>query len=262
MRGGTPLLKLARACALVVVCGCGESGSAPDLPAEPQPTPERALERHDAAVARVAREREALAARYTQATTATEQAKIRAEARRLLEDAIIEDVFPAWLGMPWGMGSDSTATRPHEPNMKVGCSYFVTSVLLSVGVDLENRFTFAQAPAIYIQRSLAPDEHSLHTYFSIPSERLRDKIAALGEGLYIIGLDTHVGFVVVRDGEVRFIHASYTGNRVVTVELLVDAVAIANSRPKGYFVTPLFQDARLLDMWLRGQAVPFQRLGP
>jgi hypothetical protein len=160
------------------------------------------------------------------------------------------------------MGSDSTATRPHEPNMKVGCSYVVTSVLLSVGVQLSNRYTFAQAPAIHIQRSLAPDKAQLHTYFSIPSEQLRDKIAKLGEGLYIIGLDTHVGFVVVRDGEVRFVHASYTGARVVTDELLVDAVAIANSRPKGYFVTPLFQDARLLDLWLRGQKVPFQTLGP
>ncbi|HVI00732.1 MAG TPA: hypothetical protein VM869_18570 [Enhygromyxa sp.] len=246
--------------ALAVICGCGES-PAPTPSAEPNlEVAERALERHDAALARIASERETLAARYKQASTA-EQAKIRAQARELLEDTIIEEVFPAWLGMPWGMGSDSTATRPHEPGMKVGCSYFVTSVLLAVGVELENRFTFAQAPAIHIQRSLAPDEDSLHRYFSIPAEQLRDRIAALGDGLYIIGLDTHVGFVVVRDGEVRFVHASYTGARVVSDELLVESVAIANSRPKGYFVTPLFQDGRLVDLWLRGQSVPFQRLG-
>jgi hypothetical protein len=256
------------AMALVMTCGCGESGS-PELPAEPDAaapeptnTAKQAIARHDAAVARIASEREALASRYTRATTASEQAEIRAQARRLLEHTIIEEVFPAWLGMPWGMGSDSTATRPHEPNMKVGCSYFVTSVLLSVGVELENRYTFAQAPAIHIQRSLAPDEESLHTYFSIPADRLRDRIAALGDGLYIIGLDTHVGFVVVREGEVRFVHASYTEDRVVTDELLVDATAIDNSRPKGYFVTPLFQDGRLVDLWLRGQVVPFQKLGP
>jgi hypothetical protein len=248
--------------ALAMLCGCGEAGPSAKLAAEPTvATAEQARERHDVALASIAREREALAARYKRAT-AEEQAAIRAEARRLLEDTIITDIFPAWLGMPWGMGSDSTATQPHEPGMKVGCSYFVTSVLLSVGVELENRFTFAQAPALHIQRSLAPDEESLHTYFSIPADRLRDGIATLGDGLYIIGLDTHVGFVVVRNGDVRFVHASYTGARVVTDEPLVDAVAIANSRPQGYFVTPLFQDGRLVDLWLRGQPVPFQRLGP
>jgi hypothetical protein len=249
--------------ALAITCGCGESGPRSSLPADSEELAAEpdALARHDAALLEIASEREALAARYQQATTA-EQATIRAQARRLLEDTIIEELFPAWLGMPWGMGSDSTATRPHEPGMKVGCSYFVTSVLLSVGVQLENRFTFAQAPAIHIQRSLAPDQDSLHRYFSIPAERLRDHIAALGDGLYIIGLDTHVGFVVVRDKEVRFVHASYTEDRVVSDELLVESTAIANSRPKGYFVTPLFQDGRLVDLWLRGQSVPFQRLGP
>lgn len=246
--------------ALAMICGCGESPvPSPSAELELEPA-EPALDRHDAALAKIASEREKLAARYEQASAA-EQAKLRAEARRLLEDTIIEAVFPAWLGMPWGMGSDSTATPPHEPGMKVGCSYFVTSVLLSVGVELENRFTFAQAPAIHIQRSLAPDQASLHRYFSIPAEQLRDRIAALGDGLYIIGLDTHLGFVVVRAGEVRFVHARYTGARVVSDELLVESVAIANSRPKGYFVTPLFQDGRLVDLWLRGQVVPFQRLG-
>jgi hypothetical protein len=254
------LFAVAVALALALACGCGDSSP----PAEPTPavTEVAPLARHDAALVRIADEREALAARYQEASTEAEQAKIRAQARRLLEDTIIDEVFPAWLGMPWGMGSDSTATRPHEPNMKVGCSYFVTSVLLSVGVQLENRFTFAQAPAIHIQRSLAPDQDALHRYFSIPADRLHERIAALGDGLYIIGLDTHVGFVVVRDSEVRMVHASYTEDRVVTDELLVESTAIANSRPKGYFVTPLFQDGRLVDLWLRGQAVPFQRLGP
>ena len=159
------------------------------------------------------------------------------------------------------MASNSTATRPHEPGKTVGCSYFVTSVLLSAGVELENRFTFAQAPAIFIQRSLAPAKDDLHRYFSIPAAQLRDRIAALGDGLYVIGLDTHVGFVVVRGDQVQLVHASYTGDRVVTDEPLLDAAAIDNSRPEGYFVTPLFQDGRLVDLWLRGQPVPFQRLG-
>lgn len=220
-----------------------------------------AIERHDQALAELDEARVSMAAAYAAAESEVERAEVRARARKLLERTIIEDVFPAWLGMPWAMSKNSTATRPHEPGMSVGCSYFVTSVLQSAGVKLDNRYTFAQAPALHIQRSLAPDREDLHTYFSIPAASLRKQIKALGEGLYIIGLDTHVGFVVVRGDEVRLVHASYTGDRVVTDEPLEGARAIENSRPKGYFVTPLFTDGRLLDLWLRGQAVPFQKLG-
>lgn len=256
--------------AICAATSCGTSDASADPPAlAPHPTspeedrPSRAelIARHDAALARVAERHRELTAEYRQATTARAQAEVRSRARRVLESAIIDEVFPAWMGMPWGMGSDSIATRPHEPDMTVGCSYFVTSVLLSVGVTLDDRFAFAQSPALYIQRSLAPDAEDLHRYYSIPPTQLRDRIADLGPGLYIIGLDTHVGFVVVTENDVRLVHASYTGDRVVTDEPLARAQAIANSQPKGYFVTPLFQDGRLLDLWLRDRAVPLQKLG-
>ena len=41
----------------------------------------------------------------------------------------------------------------------------------------------------------------------------------------------------------------------------VAAEVIANSRAAGYFVTPLFHDDRLIDAWLRGEAVALQKLG-
>ena len=37
---------------------------------------------------------------------------------------------------------------------------------------------------------------------------------------------------------------------------LAAAQAIADSRPKGYFVSPVMHDDRLADLWLRGAAVP------
>lgn len=31
-----------------------------------------------------------------------------------------------------------------------------------------------------------------------------------GKGLYLVGLDCHVGFIVVREDEILFVHANYT----------------------------------------------------
>lgn len=140
--------------------------------------------------------------------------------------------------------------------MTVACGYFVAAVLENAGLALSSRYKYAQAPALAVQKALAPRPADLHRYFSVPAESLAARIAGLGDGLYIIGLANHIGFVVVDGGEVRLVHASYTGAQVVTDEPLVSAQAIADSRPKGYFVTPVMHDDRLADLWLRGVAVP------
>ncbi len=211
---------------------------------------------------RIAATRGALARRYAAAPDEPARARIRAEARGWLLAAIDGELFPPWLGTRWGLGRNSTATRPHQAGMTVGCSYFVTSILQNAGFVLDNRYHFAQAPALDIQRSLAPAAGAIARFLSIPAETLGGKIAALGDGLYLIGLSNHVGWVVVRGDEVRLVHASYTGGQVVADEPLVGAIAIDVSRKAGYFVSPVIvaddRNDPLIDAWLRGLTVRFR----
>lgn len=239
--------------ALSAACGPPAPAAAAD-PAEARV--EAAPADFEATLAAIAAERERLAARYAGAGTEAARAAVRAEARAYLRATIVGEIFPAWLGMPWGLGPNSTATRPHQPGMTVACGYFVAAVLENAGLRLSSRFKFAQAPALRVQEALA---EKVHRFYSIPGEELAAKIAALGEGVYIIGLNIHIGFVVVDGRGVRLVHASYTDGQVVTDEPLASAAAIANSREKGYFVSPVLADARTLDLWLRGAAVPLQR---
>jgi hypothetical protein len=150
--------------------------------------------------------------------------------------------------------------------MTVGCSYFVTSVLQGAGVRLDNRYRFAQAPALDIQRSLIGGTGKVHRFTSIPPAELATRIAALGDGLYLIGLDVHVGFVVVRGDDVRFVHASYTGKQQVSDEDLATARAIARSQTAGYFVSPVIvrdgaADDWLVTRWLTDDVVAFRARG-
>ena len=223
------------------------------------PAPDPAA--YEAALARIEARRVALARRLAAAEGGAAREEVRSEARTYVLAALREVVFPAWMGMPWGLGPNSTPLRPHAPGTEIACGYFVSSVLENVGLRLDTRFRFAQAPALHAQRSLAPAERDLHRFFSIPADALERRIAALGEGIYVIGLNNHIGFVDVHGGAVQVVHASYTGAQVVTREPLVAAEVIANSRAAGYFVTPLFHDDRLIDAWLRGEAVALQKLG-
>jgi len=244
--------------ALLAACASPSHADPGDAQAREQRFDARAYER---TLERIEAKRVEMSKRFAAAEGVAARDKVRARARAFVISTILDTIFPAWMGTPWGLGKNSTSTRPHQAGMTVGCSYFVTSVLLNAGLRLDNRYRFAQAPALHIQRSLAPRRADLHRFLSIPVEDLERRIAKLGDGLYLIGLNNHIGFVVVRGREVRFVHAGYTGPQTVQDESMIGAESIAGSRKAGYFVTPLFQDDRLVDKWLSGENVGFQKLG-
>jgi hypothetical protein len=196
-----------------------------------------------------------LGERYRLAKSVTERVALRQQARRLVLSAITDQIFPAWMGTPWGLGPNSTAIRPHQPGKVVGCSYFVTGVLLNAGLRLSSRARFAQAPSVLMQQALTPDRHDLHRIPGMPMAKLTQRLLALGDGVYIVGLNIHTGFLVIRDGQVRVVHASYTPPQEVVDEPLDTSLVIAYSAGRGYVVTPLFAGDRLVDHWLAGRPV-------
>jgi hypothetical protein len=200
-------------------------------------------------------QRLALGRRFEEAR-GKERAAIRRAARELVLAALGETVLPAWMGTPWGLGPRSTALRPHQAGMVVGCSYFVTGVLQNAGLRLESRTRFAQAPSVLMQQALSPAPRDLHRFPGMDPATLERRIAALGDGVYIVGLNIHTGFLVVRGGKVRVVHASYTPPQEVVDEPLASSAVIHYSRGRGYVVTPLFRDDRLIDYWLGGRHVP------
>lgn len=196
---------------------------------------------------RLEQTRRSFAKRIAEVDTKEDEHRVLAQARVRLLDEIRTALLPAWSGTPWAM--NGMATEPGET--PIACGYFVATILRDAGVEL-HRIKFGQAAALRIQKATTPPGVDVHRFFSIPPAQLAKKIVALGEGVYIIGLDTHVGFVVVHDGEARFVHSSYTDARVVTDEPLATAQAIANSQSHGYFVSELFSNDAAVRLWLQG----------
>ncbi len=207
-------------------------------------------------LAQIVSRRTELGARYAASRGTRARAALRSEARQYVVEALVSQVFPAWMGMPSGGGPQATASLPHQPGMYISCSYFLTAALQNAGLVLESRARFAQAPAAWIERALLPPDGQIHRYGNLPADELERKLVGLGDGLYVVGLDIHVGFIVVRDGHAWFVHSSYTPPGTVVNEPIVSSMAIALSRHKGYWVSPLFQDDRIIEMWLRRQPVP------
>jgi hypothetical protein len=239
---------------------CAAAADEPVVPCSDGPVV-NAADDFDALLARIEARRAELRARF-EAGDRQQREQVREAARRFVVDSIVEDIFPAWIGMPWTMavirdGLKPDARVPGEPGKGVSCSFFVVSVLENAGLGLAGRRTFAGAVALPVQRSLSPRKQDLRRWHGIGPAGLEQKMRAWGDGLYVVGLNCHIGFIVVRGGRVRFVHSSYTEPYEVVDEPLVESAAIEFS--PGYVVTALFRDARLIDHWLTGRRVPFSK---
>ena len=196
--------------------------------------------------ARASDDREALAEALVAAADEPGRAAVRERARALILERLDAEIFPAWMGTPWGMGPGSTARRPHQPGRTIGCSAFVVAALEDAGLIFAGRSRFIQARALRIQRALSP---VIHRFVDLPADRLAAAIAELGDGIYLIGLCKHIGFVRVRGETVELIHAGRTGPSAVQRELLELSPPVIASRPSGYFVSPVLTD-EVIDRWL------------
>jgi len=251
-----PRRALAAAAFAVGVLAAAAPGASAQLGPTGTPPADFDAARYAAFVEQVAARRSELGARFAAARGGRARAAIRDEARRYIVDTLESRVFPAWMGMPSAGGQQATASMPHQPGMYISCSYFLTAALQNAGLVLESRARFAQAPAAWIERALLPPGGQIHRYGNVTPEELERRLIELGEGLYVVGLDIHVGFIVVRDGRSWFVHSSYTPPGTVVKEPVVTSEAIALSRRKGYWISPLFRDDRIVEMWLRRQPVP------
>lgn len=162
--------------------------------------------------------------------------------------------MPCWLGMPWSF--HGTSELPGDGS--VACGYLVSTLLRDANFQL-NRYKLAQQASEQIVTSLVAEEHvSRRSRESLSDfcERMRN----LGEGLYLVGLDCHVGFLSVRGDSLRFLHSSYLSPAQVVAEPAERSAALAATQ---YRVTGrLTADTGRMAAWLRGEPVEIRLTFP
>ncbi len=214
------------------------------VPVEAKPVPDK--ERYEVLVADLQRWRGILAADYKKARSSEQRLAVEYDARVLLE-MMLPEMMRCWLGTPWDF--DGTAEEPGEG--KVACGYFVSTVIRDGGFKV-NRYKLAQQPSENILRTFLPSR-SCRLEVGKDFELYADAVEDMEHGVYLIGLDTHVGFIVNDGNGLRFIHSSGSDPWCVVEEQRAEAEVLRKSRWR--MIGCLTGEADVMATWLKGERV-------
>ena len=222
-------------------------GSTLHDPPPPPATPEPDSETYETLKESLAEWRAQLAQRHASANSDAARREVLDDARVLLESTL-PAMMRCWLGTPWDF--DGIASGPGGDG--IACGYFVSTVLRDAGFRV-HRYRLAQQPSENIMRTFLPRSACKLTA-GVDYDSFADALETAEPGIYIVGLDTHVGFVVVKGGEFRFIHSSGSRPWSVVDESRADATVLRNSNWR--MLGHLTSDREVLRKWLAGTTFP------
>jgi hypothetical protein len=189
-------------------------------------------------------ERNALFSSYNTAETALEKSAVLDRAREALIHSAYVDLLEFWYGTPW----DFYGTTETPGQGKIACGYFVTTVLRDLGLKVQ-RAKLAQQASENIILTLTTDDHIKRYRLKHINDFVED-VRKAGPGIYIVGLDIHVGFIINVDDEVYFIHSSYMDPLCVIKERALQSKILIASKYR--VLGKISADDELILKWLRG----------
>ena len=166
-----------------------------------------------------------------------------------LENTLVQSIFPFWYGTAWDFNGISNV--PGEG--QIACGYFVSTTLKHAGCNL-NRYRVAQQSAKKACEIFALGD-SVWRIQPADIDDFKAKASHLKDGLYCIGLDYHVGFLLKREGRYFFIHSSYVGIDGVSLETIEESPAFYS---QVYYLSALSTNKKFVKAWLSGNFINHQ----
>lgn len=153
-------------------------------------------------------------------------------------------LMPFWYGTRYSFYGQTET--PGEG--KIACGYFVTTVLEDLGLKIE-RNKLAQLPSEEMIKELVLP-NSIKRFSGSDFEDFIISIEQFESGLYVVGLDTHTGFLLKNGQNLRFIHASGRFPFAVINENARTSIILRKSKYR--VLGQLSNDNKVLKNWLSG----------
>ena len=188
-----------------------------------------------------------LKTKYLSTKNHLEKKSIFEEARKVMTRSLTEQIIPFWMGTKWTF--EGHTETPQEGS--VACGYFVSTTLNHTGFKL-NRFKLAQKNPQDEAKTIQPNA-KIDFLQDITVDQLKNHfIKNKKDGLYFIGLDFHVGYILKEKDQVFFIHSNYIEAAGVIKEEISASKAIVS---KKYYVANITYNDELVKKWMMGDEV-------
>lgn len=173
--------------------------------------------------------------------------KITAEARAYLVRMFSDSIFPGWYETTWDFNgvSQEPLTGP------IACGYFVTTTLKQAKFDIDRVFLAQQASSVLIRKMC--DKDRIKVVANGQLDKLITYLQAQPDGIYILGLDNHVGYVVKKGKTLDMVHSSYWPQVKVVRETMAESAIVKES--KYFMVGNVLHSKATIEAWVNGTAI-------
>lgn len=164
-------------------------------------------------------------------------------ARIFLLDQFEHSIVPAWIGTKW----DFNGTTEIPQQGTIACGYFVTTTLQAMSFQL-NRYKLAQMASEQMILKLNP---TVKRYSGNDTQKALNYIQSFDHALFLVGLDSHTGYILKTKHKLRFIHAVKYGEIDGVVSQEIDGRDLFSSSSY-HVISELFTD-EVVAKWIKGQ---------
>lgn len=136
------------------------------------------------------------------------QSGLVALAREYVSTTLCDSIWSHWYGTDWDFYG--TTETPGKGN--IVCGYFVTTTLKHVGYNIDRVTLAQQAASVIITTMCGKGKTKI-----IGNNNTEELVAYMNEqsdGVYICGLDNHVGFIQKQGDKIYFVHSSGLSNQL------------------------------------------------
>ena len=154
-----------------------------------------------------------------------------------------DSLATSWIGTPWDF--NGVSKKPQCGN--IACGYFVYGLLEDAGFYLP-RIKLSQATSEASIKALIGESH-IKRFSNKEMDEFLETMTAWGDGIYLVGLDYHIGILQVKGDDIQMIHSSVYPPVSVVIEDAATSLALTHT---AYRIVGKLDNETTMNKWLKG----------
>lgn len=169
------------------------------------------------------------------------------KAREYLSKALVDSIFHYWYETPWDF--NGTTEMPQQGS--IACGFFISTTLQHAGFNIDRVRCGQQASSVFI--NIMCEKRSIKWISNKDMVKLVDHLLKQPDGLYLIGLDYHTGFIQKDGNDLWMIHAAFHPHRKVVKERVQESAHIKESNI--FMIGNLLGNDELVRKWMTKERI-------